>query len=192
MTGIEISNQGEPGNGAKHTLRMIERFRQGYTGAHQGCWRHECVAVSALEAALPIRHFSATVSCGEAAFYALFPETGRGSDRFDRAFAKEWTNRRDMEGALTAVGSSYTVLRSQLPTVGMALIEWTGSWKLERFWGSDLRRTHWVAVVDGLVFDVNWGGWLPKEIWEDVVVSEIIAQIPGATGWQPHTGYDLA
>jgi hypothetical protein len=154
---------------------------------------HECLSVAALELTLPPPvAASDNSSCGELAFLALFPRIAQAAQAsFTKAVEKGWTNRRNMEMALRAVGGEYKVLRCQLPTVGLALIEWTGTWRTEGFWGNELRRTHWVAVLDGFVYDANWSGWLPLSIWEEVVLHEVIAGIPGATGWQPHTGYEI-
>lgn len=177
--------------GARHTLSIVTRFRcQNIQNANS--WLYDSKAVTALESLLPSPPKSIDSSCGEQAFLALFP---RMSDSamlpFGDTFKKGWLNRRDMTKMLRAAGTVFEVVPGELPTLGLALIEWTGAWDTESFWGSDLRHTHWVAVVDGFVFDVNWSGWLPRNIWEEAVLDDMISGMKGATGWRPHTGYEI-
>lgn len=181
-------------SGFLYTNAALVRLRETLARAAEVSWLHESLVVSALDTALPPPlAVHANPNCGAQAFRALFPRIGSAAEHaFEAVRRRGWMNRRTMEAALKQVGGCYRVVPRQMPRTGLALIEWTGTWHTEGFWGSDLKHTHWVALVEGFVYDINWEGWLPRRIWEDVVLDEVIAKLPGATGWRPHTGYELS
>ena len=180
-------------SGIFYTNSALLSLRQTLADVVTTSWMYESLVISALDMALPppsLPHQNP--NCGVQAFRALFPRAGAAADNeFNHANASGWMNRRNMEAALKKVGGNYRVLPRQLPRTGLALIEWTGTWRSEGFWGSDLKHTHWVAMAEGFVYDINWSGWLPRKIWEEVVLDDVIANLPKATGWRPHTGYEL-
>ncbi len=96
-----------------------------------------------------------------------------------------------MESAMTLVGAPFAKQHAHWPDAGLCLIQWTGPWSARPYRGSNLSQTHWVATACGFVFDVNWGSWLPKQNWEEVVLPELLLRRPSATGWEPLTAYEL-
>lgn len=174
------------------THASLVNLRKNLEDLRPTSWMYESLFISALDAALPPPALT-TQSCGVQAFRALFPRMESTIKTLSAAAGlNRGMNRRSMEAALKKLGTHYNVLPRQLPRTGLALIEWTGTWRAEGFWGSDLKHTHWVAMAEGFVYDINWSGWLPRRIWEEVVLDEMIASLPKATGWRPHTGYEVA
>jgi hypothetical protein len=133
-----------------------------------------------------------TTACGPSAFAVL---AGIAEDQMESYFpnssSRSWTNRREMEHALHRCGMPFSRQGKAWPRLGLCLIHWKGPWTEAKFPAAVLQRTHWVAVVEDYVFDVNWRGWLPRENWEDVVVTELIRGHANAVGWQPLTAYEL-
>jgi hypothetical protein len=46
-----------------------------------------------------------------------------------------------------------------------------------------LSQTHWVGVFQGCFYDVNWQGWLPIPIWEELVLSQLEFGTKPVIGW---------
>ncbi len=179
-------------SGILYTNAALASLRQTLANVATNSWMYENLVISALDVALPPPPFSHP-NCGVQAFRALFPRMESAVQSMsEHDSTSSGMNRRSMEAALKKAGGNYHVLPRQLPKTGLALIEWTGTWQAEGFWGSDLKHTHWVAIAEGFVYDINWSGWLPRRIWEEVVLDEMIASLPKTTGWRPHTGYELA
>jgi hypothetical protein len=132
------------------------------------------------------------VTCGPVAFAAIsgktLPEAVKCFASFERS---GWTTRTNMEKALHKAKLPFTRLPCVWPGAGLCLIQFTGPWTKRQFAQAALKHTHWVAVFDQYVFDVNWGGWLPQANWQDVVLSEILQSRPDADGWEVLTGYEM-
>jgi hypothetical protein len=174
-----------------HSYSSLASLRKTLADVKTASWLFESLFISALDVTLPPPTLTQQ-NCGIQAFRALFPQMQSAiSSLYDDASLNKGMNRRSMEAALKKIGTQYRVIPRKLPRTGLALIEWTGTWQAEGYWGSELKHTHWVALAEGFVYDINWSGWLPRRIWEEVVLDEMIASIPKATGWRPHTGYEL-
>lgn len=156
-------------------------------------WLCHSIALTYLESLDALNNQISEVGCGPTAFAAMagipvdellgyFPDMGD----------LPWTNRKRMEQALQSFGWSFTKTQDEWPKLGLCLIHWCGPWTDRGYAHGILQRTHWVAVVADYVFDTNWRGWLPKENWEDAVVSELLQAHETAYGWKPLTCYELA
>ena len=75
--------------------------------------------------------------------------------------------------------------------LGLVRIQWGGRWTNP---GVPMRvryrHTHWVAVGNGEVFDINAicvGGWMPWDEWQDELVPWLMREgVPGHNGtWWP-------
>lgn len=132
------------------------------------------------------------VSCGHLAFAALarlpweaallfFPEVSE----------KPWINRKTMERALRTIGYDYVRSPAQWPSIGLCLLHFTGPWTRRGYPAAVLQNTHWIAVHEEYVFDVNWNGWLPRQNWEEVVLEELLTRRLMADGWVVMTSYEI-
>lgn len=176
-------------------LVQIWSFRKELTEKFAQSWLCHSLALTYLEGLTPCNETSSSVpndaGCGPMAFAAL---AGVSRNELAKYFPdvcdRSWTNRRDMENAFRAFGLEFKKQANSWPTVGLCLIHWTGPWSSGHH-TQILKRTHWVAVIDDYVFDINWQGWLPKENWEDVVVDELLRSHPRSNGWTPLTAYEI-
>jgi len=129
------------------------------------------------------------LGCGQLAFAAL---AGLSFAETKRYFPdRKWTNRRDMERALTEVGRQYEKLPGAWPRCGLCLVHWVGPWTTRNYAPAILQHTHWVAVIEDFVFDANWGAWLPTENWEEVVVEAVLRRHSKASGWKSLSAYEV-
>lgn len=96
-----------------------------------------------------------------------------------------------MERALRSFGLQFKRCPNKWPKFGLCFVHWSGPWS-NKHPSEILRRTHWVAVVEDYVFDVNWAGWLPKQNWEEIIVEELLDRHALAHGWEPLTAYEIA
>lgn len=173
--------------------RYLGRFVEHIIPSLSGSWMRHCVALDQLEAFYPVTAGAGgDFGCGPAAFGAI---AGIPSDEVAQYFPNSnerlWTNRQHMEKALQSFGWRFTRVSDAWPQLGLCLVHWRGPWTKSQFAAAIMPRTHWVAVVDEYVFDVNWGGWLPRENWEDIVVSDLIRRHHKADGWEPLTAYEI-
>ena len=155
-------------------------------------WLGAGFAVDYLASSVPdIEHEDAFgLGCGQLAFAAFVGISSAETRRFfpDR----KWTNRRDMEAALEEAGWQFEKRAGTWPRCGLCLVHWVGPWTTRNYAHAILQRTHWVAVIEDFVFDANWGGWLPKENWEEVVVETVLRHHTKASGWKPLSAYEVA
>lgn len=124
---------------------------------------------------------------------------------------KGYTNPQLMAGILAGMGVRYRKLWQSpsgpeapghlWPSLGLVRIQWGGPWTNPGVpMAARYRHTHWVAshAESGLIFDVNsidhpdreLGGWVPFQVWSDVVVPWILeACVPGNDGrwWMTHS-----
>jgi hypothetical protein len=132
------------------------------------------------------------LTCGAMAFAAIARiKLESVCNYFPELETRPWINRRSMERALRAAGRNFQRCDSDWPNYGLCLVHFVGPWTERAFPMAVLAQTHWVAVHGDYVYDVNWNGWLPKDNWEEIVVEELIAAKPRATGWQVMTGYEI-
>jgi hypothetical protein len=135
---------------------------------------------------------SKTASCGPMSFAAITGCSARAALAcFPSPSIRLWTNRTDMERALFEAGYDYDRKQGDWPKAGLCLIQFTGPWTERGFAQAALKHTHWIAILGEYVFDINWGGWLPRGNWEDVVLEELLMFIPKTTGWRVLTSYEL-
>jgi hypothetical protein len=75
---------------------------------------------------------------------------------------------------------------SAWPACGLAFIQWGGPWlKPGVPIGAAYRNTHWIAVRQTAVYDVNAGHWISKADWtdpEDWCAVTIARQVPRCDG----------
>lgn len=81
---------------------------------------------------------------------------------------------------------------SDVPRSGLVLIEVLGSWNAHpasQRWTP--RLTHWVALSEGYVFDVNVGEWKAWDDWKAVYAPQLVERKRGGTGWRIKRSYAI-
>jgi len=130
--------------------------------------------------------------CGPLAFAAI---TGLSVEDVLRCFPechfRPWISRNDMQRAFRKLGHEFVRLNETWPAVGLCLVQFTGPWTRRNFAQAALHHTHWIAVLGEYIYDINWGGWLPRQNWEEVVLQELLDAISNADGWRILTGYEV-
>jgi hypothetical protein len=155
-------------------------------------WLRHSIATTYLESMYGSQLDEENVGCGPVAFAALCGVSVADLPMyFPRSPDRAWTNRSQMEQAIENFGWSFIKVSSGWPKLGLCFIHWSGPWTERGYAHAILQRTHWIAVIEDYVFDVNWRGWLPKENWEDVVVPDLLQCQRNACGWMPMTSYEL-
>ena len=77
-----------------------------------------------------------------------------------------------MRKALTVAGLNYENTENTLPRYGLALLQLrVNDRPLHPLYS--LAQTHWVAVCENCFYDANWGGWLPIQFWEELVLPQL-------------------
>jgi hypothetical protein len=119
---------------------------------------------------------------------------------------KGYTNPKLMRKILDSMNVKYQlVYRSNDPqgqglilvTFGLQRIQWGGPWTKNGVpMRSRYRHTHWIAVAEKMVFDVNAmcvGGWMPAFEWRVALVPWLLRECePGADGsWWPTHGIEI-
>lgn len=168
----------------------ITTLRASVLPAVEDYWRADAVVMSFLDQRLPgFSGNSSRSSCGIAALAAFY---GEGAVmEATREFEVPWINRTMMERALSHMRVNFSKVAAQFPKQGIALIQWTGPRLKRDFRGSALAYTHWIAVIDDYIFDVNWPSWLPLKSWQELVADEI-QNFHKADGWKILTGYNIS
>lgn len=115
--------------------------------------------------------FNAT--CGPASFSAIYRSSVKRVMRYFPHFpSRDWTTIGDMRKALTAAGLNHEDTENNLPKYGLALLQLrVNDRPLHPLYS--LAQTHWVAVCENCFYDANWGGWLPIQFWEELVLPEL-------------------
>jgi hypothetical protein len=132
------------------------------------------------------------VSCGHLAFAALARLPWEAALLFFPDLSqKPWINRTAMERALRTIGYHYVRNPALWPSAGLCLLHFTGPWTRRGYPAAILQNTHWIAVQEEYVFDVNWNGWLPRQNWEEVVLEELLTRRLMADGWIVMTSYEV-
>ncbi len=175
------------------TILTLQRFQSFVLPALDDHWLRDSLAVLYLEQGLPgLPPSDSMVACGPAALSAFFGLSAvMRLSRLHKRGAAGWLNRRDMEASLRELGLHFVRRDDKLPKCGLAIIQWEGPWSKRSFRGSNLAHSHWIAVVDGYVFDVMWGGWLPHDAWQDMVVEDIMMRRE-VQGWSVMSSYELS
>lgn len=132
-------------------------------------------------------------SCGPVAFAALARlRLEAVTQYFPTSDETVWTNRVTMRRALRAIGFEFDKNPGTWPRVGLCLIHFTGPWTRRGYPAAILQHTHWIAVYEEYVFDINWNGWLPRANWEEVVIEHLLARRLLADGWALMTAYEVS
>jgi len=132
------------------------------------------------------------VNCGPAAYAALI---GRKIldviDLFPQYPERPWTSRTQMKGVLKSSNLSWEATNDALPENGLCLVQFNGPWSNYSYRLAQLRHSHWIAVKNGFVYDVNWEGWLPTQNWEEVVLDELMKVRKRCDGWGVLASYEV-
>jgi hypothetical protein len=124
---------------------------------------------------------AALVGCNVLDIISLFPQYPE----------KPWTNRTQMKFAFEKARLTWQSIPGVFPDVGICLIQFNGPWSKSTYRLAQLRHTHWIAVRNGFVFDINWEGWLPRQIWEELIVDDLVKSRRHCGGWSVLTSYEF-
>ncbi len=75
---------------------------------------------------------------------------------------------------------------------GVALLQFAGPWsrpgvpKIVH-----LKHTHWVAICDQFIYDINAPTWLSISEWELQIFPEIAANHSGCNGWSAKVSFEI-
>jgi hypothetical protein len=133
-------------------------------------------------------------NCGPASFAALTRRPISCVMSFFKQFPdRPWTNKTQMRTALNSANLEWRDCGPELPSEGLALLQLLGPWCRPGIHpGAALSRTHWVAVVGGALYDINWEGWLPQGMWEQLVFVRLRERYRGCSGWGVHAAFEVA
>ena len=165
---------------------VLTKLRDTVYPSVDGYWRADAAITAYLDQFRPT--LSGSISCGTAALGAFFC-----SDQVTAVTAdieSSWINRRMMERCLKKLGVDFLKNHGRIPPQGLVLLQRVSRRPKKSYRGSFLTDTHWVAVVDEYVFDVNWPQWLPNKHWKSLVGNPLAA-VHGAESWEIVTGYEI-
>jgi hypothetical protein len=104
--------------------------------------------------------------------------------------SRDWTTIGDMRNALRSASITFIETSTSLPKFGLALLQLKVDQRpLHGLYS--LSQTHWVGVCDGSFYDVNWGGWLPISIWEEVILPQFSFRGKAAITWETRNGLSI-
>lgn len=108
-------------------------------------------------------------------------------------FPRRYTNPTHMKAAVEALKLSWSS-RQGLPRLGLAFLQIEGSWCNPGVpVGAAYQRTHWIAVAQNAIYDINAGGWLLAADWRSELMPEIVKATPRATGgWYVREALEIA
>jgi len=123
-------------------------------------------------------------NCGPASFAAIHRSPVANIMRYFPHFPlRDWTTVGDMKNALNRSGLEFCNSGSALPEYGLALLQLRiNDRPLHPLFS--LGQTHWVGVCRGCFYDVNWAGWLPIPLWNELVVSQLRFGSRQVCGWE--------
>jgi len=110
---------------------------------------------------------------------------------FEHFPTRPFTSRRKMEEILHSLNIPFSRTQN-LPRFGLALIQFEGPWSQisgSEKWTS--RYTHWVAVSNGTIYEVNAERWLTQAEWS-IATERLLVHYPRATGWRIKEGLEVA
>jgi len=166
---------------------VLSRLRDAVYPSVEGYWRADAAVTTYLDNSLPCAS-GEDVTCGPAALGAFFHPDRVAAATAD--FKTSWMNRRMMETCLKNLGVDFQKHQGRRPPQGVVLLERISQRVKRSYRGSFLADTHWIAVIDNYVFDVNWPQWLPDNHWESLV-GDPLAKWHGAQSWKVVTGYEI-
>jgi hypothetical protein len=130
-------------------------------------------------------------NCGPASFAAVHRMPVVGAMQHFPGFPdRYWTTIGDMRIALRSASTTFEDTKNELPQFGLALIQLKVDDRPLHGLHS-LSQTHWVAVCEGTFYDVNWRGWLPIPIWEQVMLPQFSFRGRGAISWHTRNGLSV-
>lgn len=134
-----------------------------------------------------------SANCGPASFAAITRRpVSEVMEFFEQFPEKPWTSRSQMRNALTSANLDWHECGAELPNIGLALVQLIGPWSKPGIHpGASLSRTHWIAVVHGAFYDINWEGWLPQDVWERLIFVALRNQYSGCSGWDVRVGFEV-
>jgi hypothetical protein len=132
-------------------------------------------------------------NCGPAAYAATFEcDVLDIMGSFPQFPRRPYTTTSQMISAFAGNGIDVRKCPGQFPTDGVALLQFIGPWGDETTTSSSaLRRTHWVGVKGALLYDLNWGAWLPLISWEAIVFPMFTDFEPRIAGWSVRCGLQV-
>ena len=132
-------------------------------------------------------------NCGPAALSALAARPVCEVMRwFPKYPAQNWTTKGDMKQAAIEAGWEVEAIGSRLPEQGCLLIELLPVNEARYVHPiARLKRSHWIGCRQGLVYDVNWEGWLPLSLWERLVLPSIRMPEGSVRSWRPLDGLEF-
>lgn len=123
-------------------------------------------------------------NCGPASFAAALECDVLGIMEYFPQFPKKpYTTIKQMRDSFFCSGIAVKEVSCLFPSNGVSLLQFLGPWTSKRS-PRVLRYTHWVAVKGDLIYDLNWGGWLPLISWEAIVFPMFKEINPRITGWR--------
>lgn len=142
-----------------------------------------------------IAHREWKANCGPCALAALLGVPVTAVRPYFPAFPeKPWCNPTGMKSALELAGVQHgrPEYPEEFPRCGLAFLQLEGPWEAP---GVPVtvayRHTHWVAVRDRWVYDVNAGEWQIDAAWDEDTMSAVVAHTKRATGWRVRTGLEV-
>jgi len=131
------------------------------------------------------------VACGQSAIAAIARLSKNATSKlFDHAPLSTPINRREMERGIKKLGVQYSKI-NDWPEVGIVMLKWVGPWSHKKTTHAQLQKSHWVATITDYVYDVNWKGWLPKSIWIEAIVEDLLKHDSKATDWTVWTSFQF-
>jgi len=105
-----------------------------------------------------------------------------------------WANPTHVRKALEAAPVKFRVRPGVWPSRGLAFVQIEGPWCDPGVpVGAAYKRTHWVACLGDLVWDINDGCWRLREAWECTTLQRILLHHGAkATGWRVRTGIEVS
>lgn len=132
-------------------------------------------------------------NCGPAAYAATFERNVlEVMECFPQFPRKPYTTCAQMISAFSKSGHVVRKVNGLWPVDGVALLQFLGPWGNEKSPSSAaLRYTHWVGVKRDLIYDLNWGAWLPLLSWEALVYPMFTDFEPKISGWKVRCGLQI-
>ena len=132
---------------------------------------------------LPIAYRIYEANCGPASFAALMGSLILDILCYFPHFPKKpYTTIPQMRQALEISGANFWS-NDDWPDYGLCLIQLDGKWTARRQFHEAAKHRHWVAVNDGMVYDINSPRWIPKASWENHTMPHLVEANSGCEGW---------
>ncbi len=126
-------------------------------------------------------------NCGPATVAALLERNITDVIEYFPHFPRRpWTNINQMQKAFKNAGILVEKPISRTcPDRGAVLVQFCGPWGDSTTQSSRaLKNTHWIAIDCDFVYDINWNGWLPLQVWEAMIYSQFKLMNPKISGWE--------